>query len=249
MTDLLPIRRQVVVPGTPAAAFEVFTLEIGLWWPLADHSVYGEGGSVGFQDGRLVERGPDGDQAVWGTVLSWVPEQHLRLTWHPGSDPARSSEVEVRFDAISDGQTLVTLEHRGWERFADPAAARAEYNHGWPQVLQGYAGSAKEDQPTDENPIWLALMHTGGPVLPAGESVFNQPDFSEHVAFLQRMRTLGILVAAGSLDRRVTGMAVLRVSDPADAAECVRLAQDDDLSVVRGLLQVRIQPWHVALEG
>jgi hypothetical protein len=67
MTDLLPIRRQVVVPGTPAAAFEVFTAEIGLWWPLADHSVYGEGSSVGFRDGRLVERGPDGAEAVWGT--------------------------------------------------------------------------------------------------------------------------------------------------------------------------------------
>ena len=249
MTKLLPILRQVVVPGTPAAAFEVFTIEIGLWWPLADHSVYGEGGSVGFQDGRLVERGPDGGEAVWGTVLSWVPEQHVRLTWHPGSDPAKASEVEVRFDAISDGQTLVTLEHRGWERFADPAAARAEYDQGWPQVLRAYAGSAKEDQPTDDGPIWLALMHTGGPALPVGEPVFSQPDFGEHVAFLRRMRERGVLVAAGSLDHRVNGMAVLRVPHPAGAAEYVQLAQEDDLSVVRGLMQVRVQPWHVALEG
>ena len=92
-------------------------------------------------------------------------------------------------------------------------------------------------------------MHTGGPALPVGEPVFSQPDFGEHVAFLRRMRERGVLVAAGSLDRRVTGMAVLRVPDPAEAAEYVQLAQEDDLSVVRGLLQVRVQPWHIALEG
>ena len=59
-------------------------------------------------------RRPDGDEAVWGTVLSWVPERHVRLTWHPGSDPAKASEVEVRFDPVGDSQTLVTIEHRGW---------------------------------------------------------------------------------------------------------------------------------------
>jgi uncharacterized protein YciI len=91
------------------------------------------------------------------------------------------------------------------------------------------------------------LTHTGGPALPAGEPVFGQPDFGEHIAFLRRMRDRGVLVAAGSLDRRVTGMAVL--PRPADVAEYVQLAQEDDLSVVRGLLQVRVQPWHIALEG
>jgi uncharacterized protein YciI len=190
-----------------------------------------------------------GAEAVWGTVLTWVPEQHLRLTWHPGTDPAMASEVEVRFDPVGNGQTLVTVEHRGWERFADPAAARAEYDQGWPQVLRAYAHSVKEDKPSDEAPVWLALMHTGGPALLAGKPVFSQPDFGEHIAFLLRMRERGVLVAAGSLDRRATGMAVLRVPLPADVAEYVQLAQEDDLSVVRGLLQVRVKPWHVALEG
>jgi uncharacterized protein YciI len=143
----------------------------------------------------------------------------------------------------------VTVEHRGWERFADPVAARTEYDQGWPGVLRAYAARAKEDQPSDEGPVWLVLMHTGGPALLAGEPVFSQPDFGEHIAFLRRMHERGVLVAAGSLDRRATGMAVLRVPDSAEVAEYVQLAQTDDLSVVRGLLQVRVQPWHVALEG
>jgi uncharacterized protein YndB with AHSA1/START domain/uncharacterized protein YciI len=254
MTSLLPIRRQVVVPGTAAAAFEVFTGEIGLWWPLADKSVYHDATAVSFRDGRLVERGPDGSEAVWGTVLDWDPPQRLRMTWHPASDPARASEVEVRFAAVTDTQTLVTVEHRGWERFADPAAARAEYNLGWPPVVERYASRMRAGTPaapgtSADGPVWLALMHTAGPELPPGLSVFARADFAEHVAFLRRLDGRGVLVAAGSLDGEANGMTVLRVPDPADVATYARLAQDDDQSVVRGLLQVRVRPWRVALAG
>jgi hypothetical protein len=39
---LPPIRRQVVVPADAQLAFDVFTTEIGLWWPVrTGHSVYG----------------------------------------------------------------------------------------------------------------------------------------------------------------------------------------------------------------
>jgi uncharacterized protein YndB with AHSA1/START domain/uncharacterized protein YciI len=254
MTELPPIRRQVVVPGSTAAAFEVFTSEIGRWWPLVALSVYGQGAAVSFREGRLVEQGPDGGESVWGTVLEWEPDQRLRLTWHPGADPAKASEVEVRFAEVSDDQTLVTLEHRGWQRFADPAAARAEYDHGWPQVLADYATHAAHagqgaTSSVADGPIWLALVHTAGPALPAGEPVFGQPDFAEHIAFLRRLDERGVLVAAGSLDGHAEGMTVIQVPDPAQVATYVRLAQEDDQSVVRGLLQVRARPWHVALTG
>jgi uncharacterized protein YndB with AHSA1/START domain/uncharacterized protein YciI len=251
MTELPPIRRQVVVPGSTAAAFEVFTSEIGRWWPLVELSVYGEGATVGFREGRLVEQGPDGAESVWGTVLDWEPDQLLRLSWHPGADPAKATEVEVRFAEVTDDQTLVTLEHRGWQRLADPAAARAEYDQGWPQVLADYAAHTGQGvmSPDADGPIWLALVHTAGPALPAGEPVFGQPDFAEHIAFLRRLDERGVLVAAGSLDGYAEGMTVLRVPDPAEAATYVRLAQEDDQSVVRGLLQVRARPWHVALTG
>jgi uncharacterized protein YndB with AHSA1/START domain/uncharacterized protein YciI len=254
MTELPPIRRQVVVPGPRAAAFEVFTSEIGRWWPLVEFGVYGQGATVSFRDGRLVEQGRDGSESVWGTVLDWEPAERLRLTWHPGSDPVKASEVEVRFAEVSDDQTLVTLEHHGWERFADPAAARAEYDHGWPQVLADYAARASHagqgaTSPAGDGPIWLALVHTAGPALPAGEPLFGQPDFAEHIAFLRRLDERGVLVAAGSLDGHAEGMTVIQVPDSADAATYVRLAQEDDQSVVRGLLQVRARPWHVVLTG
>jgi len=253
MSELPPIRRQVLVRGGVASAFEVFTTEIGSWWPLGVHSVFGKDATVAFADDQLVEQGPDGGEAVWGKVLDWEPPTRLRITWHPGSDPAKASEVEVTFAEVAGDQVLVTLEHRGWERFADPAAARAEYNTGWPHVLAGYADLASSEIPVlrGEGPLWLALLHTDGPALPAGESIFAQPDFAEHLAFLQRLDKDGVLVAAGPIDLpgRASGMTVIRIPDSADAAAYVRMAHEDDQSVVRGLLQVRVQPWHVALSA
>ena len=250
MGYLPPIRRQVVVPAGAELAFEVFTAEIGRWWPVADLSVYGAGAGVAFEGDRLVERGPDGAASVWGTVLDRVPPHRLRLTWHPGADPAKASEVEVTFAEVSGELTLVTLEHRGWERFADPAAARAEYDHGWPHVLDGYVACVPADEAAPApGPAWVALMHTRGPAVPPGTSVFAHPDFREHAAFLRRLAGRGVLVAAGPLDGAGEGMTVLRLPDAGAVAEYARLASEDDLSVVRGVLNVRVRPWRVALTG
>lgn len=41
-----PIRREILVDTNPATAFEVFTDDIGRWWPVTEHSVYGAGGTV-----------------------------------------------------------------------------------------------------------------------------------------------------------------------------------------------------------
>ena len=212
MPPLPPIRRQVVVPAGAELAFEVFTAEIGRWWPVADLSVYGAGTGVAFEGDRLVERGPDGTESVWGSVLHREPPHRLRLTWHPGAHPAKASEVEVTFAEVSGDLTLVTLEHRGWERFPDPAAARAEYDRGWPRVVAAYLAhvpavattevpaAASAEPGAGGGPVWLALMHTRGPAVRPGGSIFTHPDFAEHLAFLRRLRERGVLVAAGALD-------------------------------------------------
>jgi uncharacterized protein YndB with AHSA1/START domain/uncharacterized protein YciI len=251
MSQLPPIRRQVIVPGPVETAFAVFTDEIGHWWPLEDFSVHGKDATVAFHESRVVERGPGGEEAVWGTVLDWQPPHRLRITWHPGHEEAKATEVEVTFAAVTDDQTLVTLEHRGWERLADPAAARSEYDQGWPAVLGLYAArTAHGSSPVAAGePVWLALMHTAGPALPAGTPVFGHPDFAEHIAFLRRLDERGVLVAAGPFGDGADGMTVIRVPDATEAASYVQLAQADDQSVVRGLLLVRVQPWHVSLVG
>jgi hypothetical protein len=119
----------------------VFTAGIGRWWPVAELSVHGAGGTVAFAGGQIVEQSAAGQRAVWGTVTRWEPPAAVAFTWHPGQAPERQSHVEVTF-AKAGTQTLVMLVHTGWDAFADPAAARAEYDHGWPIVLGRYAGQA-----------------------------------------------------------------------------------------------------------
>ncbi|MBB5869136.1 uncharacterized protein YndB with AHSA1/START domain/uncharacterized protein YciI [Allocatelliglobosispora scoriae] len=250
MKPLPPVRRQVVVPSGPELAFAVFTEEIGAWWPLGEnHSVFGAGGTVAFRDGAVVETGPDGDESVWGSVLEWAPPQRLLITWHPGRGPDDATEVEVTFAAVGEHQTLVTLEHRGWERLADPMARRSGYEQGWPLVFGAYAELAAKPGPADvDGEVWFALLHTPGPAVWPSAEVFAHPDFAGHPAFLLRLREHGVLVAAGPLDGVGEGMAVIRVPAAA-AAEFTALVQSADTAVTAGVLQVRVRPWAVRLTG
>jgi uncharacterized protein YciI len=231
---------------------------------------------VGFEDGALVERSPDGQSAEWGQVTSWLPPGEFSMTWHPGRDTLAASQVTVTFRAAGD-QTLVVLEHAGWDVFADPAAARAEYEHGWPEVLRLYqafasqgvqaaqagqgvqAGEAAhgvQDAASGEGgdgggeATWVALLHRAGPAAEPGVSVFAQPQFREHAGFLQRMASQGYLVAAGPLpDEDGAGMTILRLPGAGRLAEATRLATEDDASVASGFFTVTVRPWQVMLTG
>jgi uncharacterized protein YciI len=240
-----PIRREILVDADPQTAFEVFTARIGHWWPVAGHSVYGAGGTVAFDDGQIIERAADGATSVWGTVTRWEPPKALAFSWYPGKTPDRASHVEITFAAVAD-QTQVTLEHTGWEAFADPAAARAEYNQGWPVVLDCY----REHVAQSDGDTWVALLHRPGPDAPATGTVFEDPRFAEHVAFLTRMLDAGYLVAAGPmLDVAGEGMTILRLPGAGRLAAAARLATEDDASVAGGLLAVTVRPWQVMMRA
>jgi uncharacterized protein YndB with AHSA1/START domain len=251
MAQLPPVRRQVVVPAGAEVAFAVFTEEIGAWWPVElGHSVFGAGAQVSLREREVVETSPDGEQAVWGTIVDWDPPRRLRMTWHPGRGPELSTEVEVRFEAVGGGQTLVTLEHHGWERLADPTATRRAYNRGWPTVLDRYVTHAPATAVTGDGEVWLVLAHTPGAALADGGGVFAHPDFAEHLGFLRRLLDEGVLVAAGPVDPdRGEGMAVVRLKGSDAVGELARRTQEEDLSVAREVLQVRLRPWGVALAG
>jgi uncharacterized protein YciI/uncharacterized protein YndB with AHSA1/START domain len=265
---LPPIHREILVDAPPDAAFALFTSKIGDWWPLAELSVFGAGATVGFEDGALVERSPDGQSAEWGQVTSWLPPGEFSMTWHPGRDTLAASQITVTFRAAGD-QTLVVLEHAGWDVFADPAAARAEYEHGWLEVLRLYQaftvpGDAQASQDAqagqdaasvegdegdgDGEATWVALLHRAGPAAEPGVSVFAQPQFRDHAGFLQRMASQGYLVAAGPLpDEDGAGMTILRLPGAGRLAEATRLATEDDASVASGFFTVTIRPWQVML--
>ena len=252
MTAVPAIRRERRVPGAPDIAFAVFTDGIGRWWPLAEFGVYHDG-AVAIVDGRIVETAADGREATWGTVTTWEPPARIAFTWHPGAPAERASRVEVTF-VPAGADTIVTLTHNGWEVFADPQAAREEYDHGWPAVLDRFAGSvaaaagSEPDSGGEETEwSWVALMHTRRPEITG--SVFADPRFAHHVAFLQTMAARDYLVAAGSFeDAMGEGMTVLRLPG-ADGLPQARELAEADGSVAQGLFDVRVRPWNVVMSA
>jgi len=268
-----PIRREILVDANPEIAFEVFTERLGLWWPLAELSVFGASATVAFTDGQIIERSADGRAAVWGTVTRWEPPEAVAFSWHPGQPADRANQVEVTFAAAA-GQTRVRLEHSGWEAFADPAAARAEYDHGWPMVLDRYrdgiarhvdtarnddtarhVDTARNDDTArsgeaGDDDTWVALLHRPGPAAPATGTLFEDPRFADHVAFLNRMHEAGYLVAAGPLaDAAGEGMTILRLPGTGQLTTATRLATEDDASVSAGFLAVTVRPWRVVMHA
>jgi uncharacterized protein YndB with AHSA1/START domain len=98
VSEVPPVRREIIVEAEPHTAFTVFTDGIGRWEP--------------------------------PTAVAFI--------WHPGRAAQQASHVEVTFKPAETGRTLVTLVHSGWEGYEDPAAARADYDQGWPIVLDRY---------------------------------------------------------------------------------------------------------------
>jgi uncharacterized protein YndB with AHSA1/START domain len=146
-----PVQRSVTVAAPPERAFEVFTAGFASWWP-SSHSVI-EGGYEGayiepHEGGRWYERSKTGVEEVWGRVLVYEPPHRILLSWlidgqfEIDPDPARATEVEVRFTPQGDG-TLVELEHRGFERRSDGAAIADAVgaDGGWGSLLELYAGA------------------------------------------------------------------------------------------------------------
>jgi len=147
-TPISPVLKAVTVPLSVDEAFALFTAAIASWWPIATHSVTESATStVVFESGvggTVYERAASGERAVWGTILVWEAPKRVVLTWHPGSDPSTAQEVEIRFEASGE-DTVVELEHRGWEVLGEQGAGSREgYNNGWNAVLATFfAGEAR----------------------------------------------------------------------------------------------------------
>ena len=149
----IPVRCAVNVPLTAERAFTLFTEGYNTWWP---------GHHIGTADlaeavlepragGRYYERGVDGSECEWGTVLACEPPHRIVVAWQINDvdgkwaydpDMSRASEFEVTFRPQPDGQTLVEIEHRNIDRHGDGAGgiyAGVSSGGGWSGIMAGYA--------------------------------------------------------------------------------------------------------------
>jgi uncharacterized protein YndB with AHSA1/START domain len=148
-----PVRKHVRVTRPVQQAFDLFVHGIGTWWPSEVHSraaddQYGDGvtaARVVFEPragGRLYELTSDGVEGPWAEVIVFEAPHRFVLAWKPNDRSEPATEVEVRFEADGDG-TVVTLEHRGWERLGPRAGeARKSYADGWRIPLERFAAAA-----------------------------------------------------------------------------------------------------------
>ena len=147
-----PVRKSIFVQASQAHAFDVFTRDIGQWWPKS-HKI----GTVDVErpiiepreGGRWYELDVDGTECEIGKVAVWDPPSRLILIWQLTPDfkfdPNLVTEVEVLFTAEGDG-TRVELEHRDLERFGERTEAMRETIRGpggWPMLLELFAEQAK----------------------------------------------------------------------------------------------------------
>ncbi len=114
-----------LVAVDPVTAFEIFTADVDAWWKQGPrYRVHPDRPSaMRFEPGvggRLVEVYDEaaGDAFEHGKVRVWDPPKRLVFEMS-GRDfqPGENTEVEVRFEGVGEA-TRVTVEHRGWERFA-----------------------------------------------------------------------------------------------------------------------------------
>ena len=140
------VEKSVTVSVPVERAFEVFTAEIGTWWPLRTHAVDSERSETVVMEswvgGRLYERSPAGEEHVWGTIAAWEPPNRVVYSWHPGRGEETAQEVEVTFSREGDG-TRVDVRHYGWEKLGDRMDETvADYDEGWDLVIAGYVAAA-----------------------------------------------------------------------------------------------------------
>lgn len=136
------VRKTITVARDLEAAFRLWTAQIHRWWPKG-HSISGDPDTQvfieGWEGGRFYERTSARQEYDWGRVLIWQPPLRLAFHWYLGSSDDLPTRVDVRFEALDDAHTQVSVEHRGpeligglWQR------NRSRYSAAWDTVLEHF---------------------------------------------------------------------------------------------------------------
>ena len=144
------VRTEIVVEAPIERAFQVFVEDFDRIKPREHNMLDVDIAETVFEaraGGHVYDRGVDGSECRWARVLAYDPPDRVLFTWdispqwQPETDPARASEVEVRFTAETPDRTRVELEHRNLDRHGDNWEALREgvgSPGGWPLYLQRY---------------------------------------------------------------------------------------------------------------
>jgi uncharacterized protein YndB with AHSA1/START domain len=145
-----PVKHSIVVEAPIARAFKVFTEDFGSFKPREHNLLAAPVAETIFEarvGGHVYDRGVDGSECHWARVLAYEPPNRLLVSWDIGprwqieTDPARTSEWEVRFTAETASRTRVEIEHRNLERHGEGwegMRGAVDSEQGWPLYLQRF---------------------------------------------------------------------------------------------------------------
>ena len=146
------VSTEVEVDASAEHAFRVFTEGIGTWWDDDKHILQAPLAEMVFEPyvgGHIIDRGTDGSECRWATVLAYEPPVRvcfswdINLQWQIEPDPERASEVEITFTELTPGRTRVVLTHRHLDRHGDGwEGMRDAVGSGW--SLSGFAKAVQQ---------------------------------------------------------------------------------------------------------
>lgn len=135
------VRVETDVDAPIEHTFRVFTEGIDTWWDPGHHLHDAEIESMTFEPrvgGHIIDRFKDGHELAWARVLAYEPPNRVVFSWDittdwkPSTDLAKSSEIEVTFEAVGPEQTHVVLLHRHLDRHGDGwEGMRDAVGQGW----------------------------------------------------------------------------------------------------------------------
>jgi uncharacterized protein YndB with AHSA1/START domain len=158
MTDIqaTAVTTSIIVDVPVERAFTVFTEDMAGWWPPEHHIIEAPLANMVVErreGGRIYDVGTDGSECQWARVLAYEPPNRfvfswdISLQWQVEMDPAKTSEVEVRFIAEDQNRTRVELEHRhidrhgdGWEAMRDGVGSPDGWNAGMTRFASWVSG-------------------------------------------------------------------------------------------------------------
>jgi uncharacterized protein YndB with AHSA1/START domain len=151
------VHTHIVVDAPIERAFAVFTERFGDFKP-PEHNLLGapivETVFEPRVGGHIYDRAVDGSECRWARVLVYEPPGRVVFSWDISpqwqieTEPANTSEVEVRFVAETAHRTRLELEHRNLDRHGpgwEGVREGVEGDAGWPLYLHRYAALFTED--------------------------------------------------------------------------------------------------------
>ena len=150
-TDPTDVNASIEVNASAERAFEVFTRDFGMFKP-PEHNLLAVPISETVVEthvgGHIIDRGADGSECPWATVLAYESPNRFVFSWNINpywqieTDTDKRSEVEVTFTALGEDRTRVDINHRHLDRHGEGWAGVREgvsTDEGWPLYLDRYA--------------------------------------------------------------------------------------------------------------